>query len=50
MTAAEDWAKASGFTEMASDTQIKDEDRLGAHHAYSFTEVERIACLRKALG
>ncbi len=49
MSAAGDWAKASGFTEMASDTQIENEVSLGAHHAYGFTEVERIACLRKAL-
>lgn len=50
MAAAEDWARANGFTEMASDTQIENEASLGAHGAYGFTEVERIACLRKALG
>ncbi|MFZ5671876.1 MAG: GNAT family N-acetyltransferase [Pseudomonadota bacterium] len=50
MAAAEDWARANGFTEMASDTQIENEASLGAHRAYGFTEVERIACLRKVLG
>lgn len=49
MAAAEDWAKAHGFTEMASDTQIENAASLAAHQAYGFTEVERIACLRKAL-
>lgn len=49
MTAAEDWAKANGFTEMASDTQIENEASLSAHRAYGFSEVERIACLRKDL-
>jgi GNAT superfamily N-acetyltransferase len=50
MTAAEDWARANGFTEIASDTQIENEASLGAHQAYGFTEVERIICLRKTLG
>ena len=49
MAAAEDWARANGFSEMASDTQIENEASLGAHSAYGFTEVERIACLRKSL-
>lgn len=49
MAAAEDWAKANGFTEMASDTQIENTASLAAHQAYGFTEIERIACLRKAL-
>jgi aminoglycoside 6'-N-acetyltransferase I len=49
MTAAEDWARAKGFTEIASDTQIENEASLGAHHAYGFAEVERIVCLRKTL-
>jgi len=49
VAAAEDWAKQRGFTEMASDTQIENEASLGAHRAYGFAEVERIACLRKRL-
>lgn len=49
MTTAENWAKAHGFTEMASDTQIENAVSLAAHQAYGFTEIERIACLRKAL-
>jgi len=49
MAAANDWAKANGFTEMASDTQIENEASLDAHRAYGFSEVERIACLRKDL-
>lgn len=49
MAAAEDWARANGFTEIASDTQVENEASLGAHHAYGFSEVERIVCLRKDL-
>ncbi|QIG51918.1 GNAT family N-acetyltransferase [Nordella sp. HKS 07] len=49
IAAAEDWARTNGFTEMASDTQIENEASLGAHQAYGFSEVERIACLRKRL-
>jgi aminoglycoside 6'-N-acetyltransferase I len=49
MAAAEDWARDHGFTEIASDTQIENAASLAAHQAYGFTEVERIACLRKAL-
>lgn len=49
VAAAEDWARQRGFTEMASDTQIENEASLGAHQAYGFSEVERIACLRKSL-
>lgn len=49
MAAAEDWARANGFTEMASDTQIENAASLRAHQAYGFTEVERIVCLRKHL-
>jgi aminoglycoside 6'-N-acetyltransferase I len=49
MTAAEDWAKANGFTEIASDTRIDNAASLSAHRSYGFSEVERIVCLRKDL-
>lgn len=42
MRAAEAWARAKGFKEFASDTQL-------AHVAMGFMEVERVVAYRKAL-
>ena len=47
--AAEGWAVAHGFTEMASDTELHNEVSLKAHTALGFEEVERQICLRKRL-
>ena len=47
--AAEAWALANGYTEMASDTELHNEAGLKAHIALGFEEVERQVCLRKRL-
>ncbi len=47
--AAEAWAVANGFTEMASDTELHNDVSLRAHTALGFEEVERQICLRKRL-
>ena len=47
--AAEAWAVANGYTEMASDTELHNDASLDAHIALGFEEVERQVCLRKRL-
>lgn len=47
--AAEDWARASGFTEMASDAELYNDVSLRSHLALGFEEVERQVCFRKSL-
>lgn len=47
--AAEDWARANGFSEMASDTELHNDVSLEAHLALGFEEVERQVCFRKRL-
>ena len=47
--AAEAWAVAHGFTEMASDTELHNEVSLEAHTALGYEEVERQICFRKRL-
>lgn len=47
--AAEVWAVANGYTEMASDTELHNDASLRAHVALGFEEVERQVCLRKRL-
>ena len=47
--AAEEWARAQGCTELASDTEIDNESSAAAHAALGFEEVERIRCFRKSL-
>lgn len=49
VTAVEDWARAQGCTELASDTEIHNHLSESAHAALGFTEVERIICFRKEL-
>ncbi len=46
---AEEWAKARGFREMASDALIENEISIRAHKALGYTEEERIVCFRKDL-
>jgi aminoglycoside 6'-N-acetyltransferase I len=41
LTAAESWARESGFREIASDTLIDNQDSISAHQACGYTEVER---------
>jgi aminoglycoside 6'-N-acetyltransferase I len=47
--AAEEWARAKGFREFASDTQIANTGSQQAHAALGFTEVERSVLYRKVL-
>jgi aminoglycoside 6'-N-acetyltransferase I len=49
MAAAEDWARARGFTEIASDTEVDNEVSLRAHERCGYAEVERLIKLRKPL-
>jgi aminoglycoside 6'-N-acetyltransferase I len=49
MMAAEEWARARGFTELASDTEITNVASLHAHERCGFSEVERLIKLRKPL-
>lgn len=47
--AAEQWASAAGFKEIASDVEIENGDSIAAHGALGFTEIERVVCFRRAL-
>jgi len=47
--AAEDWARAQGCTEMASDSELANTPSHQAHARLGYQEVERIVCFRKAL-
>jgi aminoglycoside 6'-N-acetyltransferase I len=49
MRSAEDWARAQGCTEMASDTWIDNEGSQRAHEALGFEVVDRCVNFRKAL-
>ncbi len=49
VAAVENWAKAQGCVELASDTELHNDDSAGAHRALGFVEVERIICFRKDL-
>ena len=47
--AAEEWAKAHGYSELASDALLDNDVSLQAHTALGFEEVERSVHFRKAL-
>jgi aminoglycoside 6'-N-acetyltransferase I len=47
--AAEEWARALGCTELASDTEIENAASASAHRSLGFEETNRIICFRKAL-
>lgn len=47
--AAEDWARAQGHSEIASDVEIDNEGSLAAHRALGYEEVTRLVCFRRAL-
>lgn len=49
MEAAEEWARAEGCSEMASDTWIDHESSQRAHEALGFEVVDRCVHFRKAL-
>jgi aminoglycoside 6'-N-acetyltransferase I len=50
IAAAEDWGRARGCREFASDTTLENEASVAAHAALGFEEVERVRCFRKPLG
>ena len=49
LRAAEDWARAQGCVEMASDTWITNEGSQRAHEALGYEEVDRVVVYRKTL-
>ena len=49
IAASEDWARAQGCTEFASDALIDNETSAAAHKALGFTETVQIRCFRKNL-
>lgn len=49
VAAAEEWARARGCTEMASDTAIGNDASIQAHKALGYREVERLVAFRKEL-
>jgi aminoglycoside 6'-N-acetyltransferase I len=49
MNAAEEWARAQGCFEMASDTWIDNEESQRAHEALGFQVVDRCVNFRKVL-
>jgi aminoglycoside 6'-N-acetyltransferase I len=49
VAAAEQWARAQGCSEFASDAVIDNEISAAAHHALGFTETARLRCFRKSL-
>jgi aminoglycoside 6'-N-acetyltransferase I len=49
VAAAEDWARAQGCTEFASDAVLDNLDSAAAHEALGFRETVQIRCFRKDL-
>ena len=49
LDAAEAWARARGFTELASDTEVHNTDSQHAHSRCGFEETERLVKFRKPL-
>ena len=47
--AAEEWGRAQGCTEFASDTDLENHVGEAAHRALGFVETDRIICFRKGL-
>ena len=49
LCACENWARAKGCTEFASDCELVNEDSIAFHGKLGFEEVNRIVCFRKDL-
>jgi aminoglycoside 6'-N-acetyltransferase I len=49
VTAAEEWARGKGATEMASDAEIGNDQSLTAHTRLGYEETSRLVHLRKEL-
>lgn len=50
MDAAEAWATKSGYSELASDTEVDNEASIVAHKSLGFKETDRVVCFLKKLG
>jgi aminoglycoside 6'-N-acetyltransferase I len=50
VAASEEWARAQGCTEFASNALVDNELSAAAHQALGFEEVEVVRCFRKNLG
>lgn len=48
--AAEEWGRAQGIREFASDSDIDNEPSIAAHRGLGFEETDRIVCFRKPIG
>ena len=49
VAAAEERARAMGYTEIASDAEMTNANGIAAHRALGYEEVERIVCFRRSL-
>jgi aminoglycoside 6'-N-acetyltransferase I len=49
MAAAEEWARAQGFMEIASDAELENAEGIAAHASLGFEEAGRIVSFRKDL-
>ena len=49
MAHAERWARALGYSELASDAEIDNTVSIAAHRALGFEETDRIVCFLKKL-
>jgi aminoglycoside 6'-N-acetyltransferase I len=49
LAAAEEWARAQGYREMASDTQLHNDVSREAHERSGYAEIDRIIQFRKPL-
>lgn len=47
LLACEDWAKAKGCTEFASDCELENTESLKFHMAMGFEEANRVICFKK---
>lgn len=50
LSACEDWARARGCTEFASDCELDNADSAAFHLAAGFAEANRIVCFVKPIG
>jgi len=49
VAAVEEWGRAHGSSELASDADVHNAEGVAAHRALGFAQVGRIVCFRKAL-
>ncbi len=45
----EDWGKQKGYTQIGSDTEIKNQTSIGFHLKIEFREANRIVCFLKEI-